>query len=335
LFERKVALSFVQGSGAIEWLWNTNSYMTEANESPIGAVRADSTEKPEATVMRDFATFAKSLHSHLQSPRQPSVAVVTSQAAQFSILSDLQLEAQQKAVRALAYDLRICPYVVAENQIAKLGTPQLVILPSPQALNENTWQGLLAYVKGGGNLLITGPVSRDEHWHFHDRAKNLGLNAQTEPQGYRDAEIHLPGKTVPLSFDQQKQSALEALRFGDGATWMEASFGKGKVFWSYYSIELAEGRDSATAVYAYVLATLKIKPAFELQSPPAPGVLIYSTEFQDSVLYILESENVKDTPIDLRDGFIGARLTLTLPAQHAALALIDKQGKNVIARYGF
>src|SRR2546430_5265816 len=55
LFERKVALSFVQGSGAIEWLWNTNSYMTEANEAPIGALRADGTEKPEATVMRDFA----------------------------------------------------------------------------------------------------------------------------------------------------------------------------------------------------------------------------------------------------------------------------------------
>src|SRR5258708_24946178 len=57
LFERKVALSFAQGSGAIEWLWNTNSYMTEANEAPIGALRADSTEKPEATLMRDFARF--------------------------------------------------------------------------------------------------------------------------------------------------------------------------------------------------------------------------------------------------------------------------------------
>jgi len=104
LFERKVALSFAQGSGAIEWLWNTNSYMTEANEAPIGALRADSTEKPEATLMRDFARFAKSFQNHLQNPKQPSVAIVTSQAAQFSVLGASQLEAQHKAVRALVYD---------------------------------------------------------------------------------------------------------------------------------------------------------------------------------------------------------------------------------------
>src|SRR2546427_235707 len=335
LFERKVALSFAQGSGAIEWLWNTNCYMTEANEAPIGALRADSTEKPEATVMRDFARFAKSFQNHLQNPKQPSVAIVTSQAAQFSVLGDLQLEGQHKAVRALAYGLHISPFVIAENQIARLGSPQLVILPSPQSLNENTWQSLLAYVKAGGSLLITGPVSRDEHWQFRDRAQDLGLTARTEPQSYRGAGIHLPGKVVPLSFDQQKQFALEALRFSDGSTWKETSAGKGKVFWSSYSAELAEGLEPAAALYGYILGALKIKPMFELQSPLPPSVLIYSTELQDSVLYILESEEADDTLVDLRDGLTGARLTLKLPAQHAALALIAKQEKSVIAKYGF
>jgi hypothetical protein len=335
LFERKVALSFVQGAGAIEWLWNTNSYMTEANEAPIGALRADGTEKPEATVMRDFASFAKSLHGHLQNPRRPSVAVVASQAAQYSIFADLQLEAQQKAVRALAYRLQFTPYVIAENQIAKLGAPQLVILPSPQSLNESTWQALLAYVKGGGNLLITGPVSRNEHWQFRDRPRDLGLNTQIEPQSYRSAEIRLPHGTVPLAFDQQKQSALEALRFRDGETWKETPSGKGRVFWTSYSAELAEGLDPASAVYGYLLTTLKIKPAFEWQSTLPAGVLVSVTELQDSVLYILESENAEDAAIDLRDAITGTRLTLKLPAEHAAIALVGKQEKAVIARYGF
>jgi hypothetical protein len=335
LFERKVALSFVQGAGAIEWLWNTNSYMTEANEAPIGALRADGTEKPEATVMRDFASFAKSLHSHLQDPRQPSVAIVTSQAAQFSVLSDLQLEAQQKAVRALAYRLQVTPYVIAENQIARLGAPQLVILPSPESLNENTWQALLAYVKNGGHLLVTGPVSRNEHWQFRDRPHELGLNTQIDPQSYRGAEIRLPGKAVALSFDQQKQSILEALRFSDGATWKEIPYGKGKIFWASYSAELAEGLDAAASVYGYVLDTLKIKPPFEWQSALPADVLISATELQDSVLYILESENAEDAAIDLRDAVTGARLTLKLPSQHAAIALIGKHEKAVIAKYGF
>jgi hypothetical protein len=335
LFERKVALSFVQGSGAIEWLWNTNSYMTEANEAPIGALRADSTEKPEATVMRDFAIFAKSIQSHLQGPRQPPIAIVTSQAAQFSVLDYLQIEAQQKAVRALAYGSHASPYIIAENQIAKLGAPQLVILPSPQSLNETTWQALLAYVKSGGSLLITGPLSRDEHWQLRDRARDVGFIAQTEPQSYRDVDLHLPNKAVSLSFDQQKQFSLEALCFSDGSTWKEIPAGKGKIFWSSYSVELAEGLEPAVAVYGYVLAALKIGPAYELQSPLPPGVLVNPTELQDSVLYILESENADDTPIDLRDVVTGTRLTLKLPAQHAALVLISKQTKSIIAKYGF
>jgi hypothetical protein len=335
IFERKVAMSFVQGSGAIEWLWNTNSYMTEANESPIGALRTDGTEKPEATVMRDAARFAKSLQDHLHGPQQPSVAIVTSQAAQFSVFAGLQIEAQHKSVRALAYGLHIAPYVIAENQIAKLGSPKLVILPSPQSLSETTWQALLAYVKDGGNLLLTGPVSRDEHWQFQDRAKDLGLNERTEPQNYRGAAIRLLDKIVFLSFDQQKQSSLEALRFDDGLTWKEFSSGKGRIFWSSYPAELAEGLEPATALYDYVLATLKIKPAFELSAPLPSSVLIYSTELQDSVLYVLESETADDTLINLHDTLTGVRLTLKLPAQRAALALIGKQSKTVIAKYGF
>jgi hypothetical protein len=82
LLERKIASSFIQGSGAIEWLWNTNSYMTESNETPIGAVRTDGTEKPEATVMEAYATFVKlckgicairnRLPSLLLRPRRPN-----------------------------------------------------------------------------------------------------------------------------------------------------------------------------------------------------------------------------------------------------------------------
>jgi hypothetical protein len=84
-----------------------------------------------------------------------------------------------------------------------------------------------------------------------------------------------------------------------------------------------------------VATVLKIKPMFELQSPLSQSVLVYSTELQDSVLYILESETADDIAIDLRDALTGARLTLKLPSQHAALALIGKQEKSILAKYGF
>jgi hypothetical protein len=142
-------------------------------------------------------------------------------------------------------------------------------------------------------------------------------------------------KFIPLSFDQQKQFALDALPFLDGSTWKEASLGKGKIFWAPNPVELAEGLAPATEVYNYVVTALKIKPMFELQSPLPESVLVYATELQDSVLYILESETAEDVAIDLRDGLTGARLTLKLPAQHAAIALIGKQKKGSIAQYEF
>ena len=96
LLERKIATSLIQGSGAIEWLWNTNSDMTESNETPIGAVRTDYTEKPEATLLRAFGRFVPTLHEHLREPQLPPVAIITSQAAQYSALADFQLEAQRR-----------------------------------------------------------------------------------------------------------------------------------------------------------------------------------------------------------------------------------------------
>src|SRR6202034_952941 len=55
--ERKVAIAFAQGAGAMEWVWNVNAYMANDNEIPIGAVRPDGTEKPEAAVLAGYAAF--------------------------------------------------------------------------------------------------------------------------------------------------------------------------------------------------------------------------------------------------------------------------------------
>jgi len=339
LLERRIAAAFIQGSGAIEWLWNTNSYMTESNETPIGAVLPDATEKPDASVLRAYAAFSKSLSAHLRHPQSPSVAIVTSQAAQFSVIGGLQLEAQQKAVRALAYNDRLTAYAIAENQIDKLGTPKLAILPSAQALTDKAWRALLQYANQGGNLLITGPVDYDEHWHHAARAAQLKLEAQTEPLTYHNARLQLNDRALTLSFDAQKQTWLGALHFNDGSTLKEIPYGKGRILWAAYPVELAEGTQPAADLYAYVAGRVGIAPLFELQpevqSALSPGVLIYPTVLEDAVMYVMVSDAAEDATIDLRDKLTGARLSLLLPAQHAGIAVIGKREKDVVAKYGF
>jgi hypothetical protein len=339
LLERKIAMSFIQSSGAIEWLWNTNSYMTESNETPIGAVLPDDTEKPEATLLRAYASFAKSLSPHLRNPRQPSVAIVTSQAAQFSVMQQFQLEAQQKAIRALAYQDHLAAYAIAENQIDKLGTPKLAILPSAQALTEKAWRALLQYANQGGNLLITGPVDYDEHWQHAGRVAQLNVEARTEPLTYHNARLQLNARTLSLSFDAQKQNWLDALHFSDGSTLKEIPYGAGKIFWTACPVELAEGTQPAADLYAYVAGRVGLAPMFELtpdvQAALSPGVLIYPAELEDSVLYVFVSDAAQDARIDLHDKITGARLSLVLPSQRAAIAVIGKREKSVVVKYGF
>ena len=340
LFERKFALSFVAGSGAIEWLWNTNSYMTEGNETPIGAVLSDGTEKPEATVLRDMAKFAAAASPYLASPRQPAIAVVTSQAAQYSVEADLQIAAEQSAVRALGYNLHRPCYVIAENQIDKLGLPKVVILPSPQALRESTWQALLAYVKSGGNLLVTGPVSRDEHWQLVDRYASLGIKASTEPLTFHTASITnsvgLSSTTTMmlLSFNQQAQQLLEYLHFDDGSSLQNFPLGRGQLFWCAYPVELAEGPGSAP-LYQQVLERANVPPAIDSGFLSVDNFLIYPVDLRNAVLYIFENEAARDSGVSLKDISTGVQLQFNLPSQRAALALIDKKTKQIVAKYGF
>ncbi len=341
LLERKFALSFVQGSGAIEWLWNSNSYMTESNETPIGALYADGTEKPEATILRDMAKFSAVASPYLVNPAQPAIAIVTSQAAQYSVQADLQTAAQQLAVRAVGYEMRQPCYIIAENQIDKLGSPKLVILPSPQALREPTWQALLSYVRNGGNLLVTGPVSRDEHWHLVDRYTPLGIKAATEPLTFHNATI---GNSVglssemtmiQLSFNQQDQQVLEYLHFDDGSPIKDFPLGHGQLFWTAYPIELAETSKAPALVYRQVLERVMIPPSYDGLFLAGDGVLLYPIHLQNATLYILESESDHDAYITIKDTPSGVNLPIHLPAQRAALFLIDQKTKQVVAKYGF
>ncbi len=334
MLERKLAVALGTSAGAIHWLWHVNSYMRDDNEVAIGAVRADATEKPEAEVLRKFAGFAAKAGGSLSRPEEPEVTIVTSQAFQYSALNWLALEAQTKAVRALHSYCRVTGAVLAENQLARLGTPRLVILPAPHALNEESWQALVKYVENGGTLLITGSLERDAHWRITRRLAALGLDAAPQPLTFRQAELDLGTEKMALSFAFEKQQFIEALAASDGKTFREISRGKGRVFLANYPVELAEGPDAAAALYSWVLRRTDIEPLFEGKLP-SPGVLVRPVVMQESVLYLFVSESGRDEEIAITDKSTGAELRFRLPSQRSALILLDKRTGKVIAKYAY
>jgi len=98
---------------------------------------------------------------------------------------------------------------------------------------------------------------------------------------------------------------------------------------------MSEDLQPVAELYSYVAGRLNIAPGFTSQTAIPSGVLVFPTELADSMLYVLISDSADDAAINLRDQATGAQLAFSLPSQHAALAVISKKEKKVVARYGF
>ncbi len=332
LIERKFAIAAGTGDGAIEWLWNINSEMPDDREATIGALRVDGTEKAEAEILGRLGKFAAVAGPRLAGAVAPDVTILAAKTAQYSPLENFALEAQQKAVRAIHYGCGVAANVLPENQIARLGQPKLVIVPSSHALGDDTWNALLTYVASGGTLLLTGSFERDAHWNATSRLAALGSPAAAVPLLLRSASQQLGDNTVTLSFGFDKQEGAEALHFANGATFQTFQHGKGRIFVAAEPVELADGLSPTVELYAWALAQTGIKPLFEGAIPP--GVLIRPVVLADSVLYLIVSESADDSPLDLHDRTTKAAIHFTLPAGRARLLLFSRPGGQLLASFG-
>ncbi len=332
LLERKLAMAAGTSAGAIQWLWNVNAYQRDDREATIGALRPDGTEKPEAELLRRFALFAAAAGPHMTGAVPAEVAIVTSQTLQLSPLMNLATEAQQKSVRALHYLCGVPAYVITENNLSKLGSPKLVILPAAQALGDEAWSALVEYVSGGGTLLVTGSVERDAHWRVTQRLAALGAPAAPEALLLRAGVQRIGARNVPLNFAFEKQQSAEVLRFADGETLHTLAHGKGRILVASAPVELAEGLQATADLYAWALGQAGVQSPFDGQTPA--GVLVRPVALADSVLYLIVSESANEETISVRDRLTGGEIKMKIAPGRAQLVLLNRAGGQVIARFG-
>jgi len=333
--ERKIAISFAQAAGALEWVWNVNAYMANDNEITIGAIRPDETEKPEAQVLAGFAAFVNKSPQSFTRIEPPSVTMVTSQTLLYSILGGLALDTQKHALRAMAYcdhtPLRMLP----ENRLADLGSPKLVFLPSPQGLTNDAWNQLVNYAAQGGTLLITGPVDRDEHWQPVNRIISWIPAATVIPLAVRGSTLTLPdGKSYPLAFPANvQQSETWTMRFPDGKSAAIIPWGKGKILWTADPVEFAEGYAASAALYRWALDEAGVKPSFTEVSPLSPDVLAFPTVLPDGEIYSFSNESFDPQTVNILDARTGAHIHFTISPQRGAALLLSRNG-TVLSSYG-
>ncbi len=327
--ERKWALGFAAGSsGAMQWDW--------AREVDFGMERSDGSAKVWEAMMGDMGGFAKAAAPFASGLTLPQVALVLPQSLQLSAYNAQALAAQQTAVRVLYQHNRVEAYAVGEYQTDTLGTPKLIVLPSPYGLSDKAWTDIEARVRAGAVLLISGPFNGDPHMHPSGRAQQLGLSATLAPLQQSYDSLSFPGGTLPLTYGGSATTMLDRSVFPDGKTWAELPLGSGKVLLSAFPLELNSNLDSVAAVYAYALKTAGVRATYTTDTQN-PGILICPTTLPHARLYVLASEygtTTGTTPVAWTDAVSGKAFHGMLDAGRAALLLVNDRGE-LVASYGW
>ncbi|MGO8815199.1 MAG: beta-galactosidase [Terriglobia bacterium] len=325
LIERKWALGFAAAnSGSLQWEWGTGG--------DFGIKRSDGSNKTWEDMMRSMGEFAAKGETHATGLKLPEVAIVLPQSLQLSVYNTTALEAQQNCVRALYQYARSSAYVVGEYQIQLLGSPKLILLPSPWVLNETAWQAIMAKVRDGATLLVTGAFDNDEHFHATSRAAQLGLDIHLGLLSTRENPLTWPGDEAELTFSGMKTTELERAVLPNGATYLENAEGKGRILISALPIELNDNLKGVGMIYRRALQLANVQEAYTTTLAD-PGKLICPTQFDHATLYVLTSESPA-TEISFRDTRSGKDFTGNLEPGRAALLLVSDKGE-VLASYNW
>jgi hypothetical protein len=260
------------------------------------------------------------------------VAIVLPQSYQLSVASASALEAQQTAVRALYNYARSQAYAVGEYQPELLGSPKLILLPSPFGLTDAAWAAIEQRVQDGATLLVTGPFAEDAHLHPTGGQDALGIPYTVGPLSTRENLFHFPGGDEALAYSGLKTTTLTRAILPDGADWIEKPLGKGKILFAALPLELNSNLRAVADGYSYALKAAGIAPVYST-TVTNPGILICPTRFTNATLYVLTSES-NQTGVSFTDLRSGNSFAGTLPSGHAALLLVGTDGK-LLASYNW
>ncbi|MGD0911025.1 MAG: hypothetical protein ABR928_03975 [Terracidiphilus sp.] len=320
LIERKWVLGFAAGSsGALQWDWSRGG--------DFSMERSDGSAKIWERQLQALGEFARQAAPLATGIELPQVALVLPQSFQLSVGNGFALQAQQMTVRALYDYARSEAYAVGEYQIDQLGSPKLILLPSPFGLTEKVWQAILDRVKNGAVLLVTGPFDGDAHMHATGRQAAIGLDYKTAPLTERDQQMQFPGGEEQLVFPGNKTTYLSRAELPNGGQWAEKAVGRGKILFAALPIELNDNLAAVGDVYRYALKTAGVAPVYSTTLTD-PGITICPTAYPDATLYVVTSES-DQTKVDFTDVRSGKHLTGSLENGEAAIVLIGKDGRLI------
>lgn len=348
LLERKYAYSFsTGGAGAVQWLWNTNFYMDNVNESNIGALRADGTEKPEADVSYHFGSFMAAIRSLFVSRQLEDVAVVFPYSNDFGNRK-LAAEATARLTRVLCYELKQHFRAVSEYNLESLMThpAKLIAVPSPHNFSVEAFDRLLEIVRAtGSTLLFTGPMHLDEYWHPASRSALWGAVDSGREQSadkprldttlsnvQREEGFRIGDQQYKLSYGQRKIAKLykeHTAADGPGPEpLIRLPLGAGQLYWCGQPVECNDRTEPIAELYRHLLQ--ESGAGQELiwhEGGDNSGLYGKKLAFAEGQLYIFVSEYGYDAPVRITDPLHGHAYSFEVPAGRTFMFAADRSGK--------
>ncbi|MDQ8735139.1 beta-galactosidase [Paenibacillus sp. LHD-38] len=334
MLERKYAYAFATGgAGAVQWIWNTNFYMDNANESHIGALRADGTEKPEADVSYDFGRFMAEIRDLFSGRELEDTAVVFPYSNDFSNRK-LAFDATTKATRVLAYELNKPFRGVSEYHLEELeaNPAKLVIVPSAHNIDDAALDQLLSLIeRTGATLLLTGPTSLDAYWRPVERHSAL-FGARELVNVRREELLSIGNRLLPVSYGSRriaqvwKEARIGAAEAGAEQV-MELPLGKGRILWCPLPVELNDRIEPVSAIYRYALESAGCNEELNwIKGGHFPGVYGRKLSFNDGALFTFVSEFSLDAEIEVKDPVTGVHYSFMLEKERSVLFAVDNKG---------
>ncbi|MEH7179337.1 beta-galactosidase [Neobacillus vireti] len=332
ILERKYAYAFASGSaGAVQWLWNTNYFMNNINESNIGALRADGTEKPEANVSYDFGRFINKVGYLFENRKLEEIVVIFPYSNDFSNRR-FAFDATTKLTRVLAYELNQPFRALSEYDVSSLAEepPKVIMVPSPHNFRSETLKEILDFVKTCDvTLLFTGPMSLDEYWNESDRMKEIAGPTQLV-NVLREEMLVVDHKTLPFSFgDKRIAEVVKEISEAGILEVKEYDFGKGKIIWSPLPVELNERNESIYGLYQYSLNRAGVSKHLIWHEGDSPGVYGRKLDFENGNLFIFVSEFGVDTKVKITDPETDQTYEFLLESERSVLFAAAKTGEII------
>lgn len=317
LLERKFAYAFAsRGAGAVQWAWNINPYQPIDNESVIGIVRPDGTAKPELGVLQEFAAFFREAAPFLDDFEPDPVVVVIPHSRLFAGRPG-GVDATKRVVRLLAERYAVVPTALSELRLTaeRLRGARLVIVPSPEMLEEGAASALLAATKGGSRVLFTGAVEGDPYGRVTESLRALGIVdvgrplALHEPTSWGGRWATFDGLLV----EKMRRSLKPELSRLEGSVWHEA-----------LPLEFAREGEPLAALLGAALkaAGVEMHPS---ETPVAARALVAPR----AILVVC----VNETPVPVRRRLLleGRSLEVPVAGGRARLVLVERGTGRVLA----